>query len=82
LLGEFAKENQAWQRVYQLPAYAPELNPAGHLVAAQAIHGQLRRPNPGDHLVRIVKRKLKRIQYRPHLIDGCLAPTGLTIEPW
>jgi arginyl-tRNA--protein-N-Asp/Glu arginylyltransferase len=34
-----------------------------------------------DSLVRIVKRKLKKIQYRPHLIDGCLAATGLTIEP-
>jgi|GEM_PF-1098930 hypothetical protein len=33
-------------------------------------------------LVRIVKRKLKKIQYRPHLIDGCLAGTGLTIEAW
>jgi hypothetical protein len=33
-------------------------------------------------LVRLVKRKLKKIQYRPHLIDGCLAGTGLTIEPW
>ena len=32
--------------------------------------------------VRIVKRKLKKIQYRPHLIDGCLAVTGLEIEPW
>ena len=35
-----------------------------------------------DGLVRIVKRKLKKIQYRPHLIDGCLAATGLTLEPW
>jgi hypothetical protein len=35
-----------------------------------------------DGLVRIVKRKLKKIQYRPHLIDGCLAGTGLTIEAW
>jgi hypothetical protein len=33
-------------------------------------------------LVRIIKRKLKKIQYRPHLIDGCLAATGLRIEPW
>jgi hypothetical protein len=33
-------------------------------------------------LVRIIKRKLKKIQYRPHLINGCLAATGLTIEPW
>jgi len=30
-----------------------------------------------EGLVRIVKRKLKKIQYRPHLIDGCLAATGL-----
>ena len=35
-----------------------------------------------DGLVRIVKRKLKKIQYRPHLISGCLAATGLRIEPW
>ena len=35
-----------------------------------------------DGLVRLVKRKLKKIQYRPHLIDGCLAGTGLTLEPW
>jgi hypothetical protein len=33
-------------------------------------------------LVRIIKRKLKKIQYRPHLIDGCLSGTGLKIEPW
>jgi hypothetical protein len=38
---------------------------------------------PGlGQLIRIVKRKLKKIQYRPHLISGCLAATGLTIEPW
>ena len=38
---------------------------------------------PGlDRLVRIVKRKLKKIQYRPHLSTGGLAATGLTIEPW
>jgi hypothetical protein len=35
-----------------------------------------------DGLARIVKRKLKKIQYRPHLINGCLAATGLTIEAW
>ena len=35
-----------------------------------------------DGLVRIIKRKLKKIQYRPHLIDGCLTATGLKIEPW
>jgi hypothetical protein len=27
-LAGFARENQAWLRIYRLPAYAPELNPA------------------------------------------------------
>jgi hypothetical protein len=27
-----------------------------------------------------VKRKLKKIQYRPHLLEGCLAETGLALE--
>ncbi|GAA1692831.1 hypothetical protein GCM10009733_106010 [Nonomuraea maheshkhaliensis] len=31
-------------------------------------------------LVRITKRKLKQIQYRPHLLTGSLAQTGLTLD--
>ena len=34
-----------------------------------------------NSLVRLVKRKLKKIQYRPHLINGCLAATGLDPDP-
>jgi hypothetical protein len=33
-----------------------------------------------DHLVQVTKRTLKKIQYRPELLDGCLAETGLTTE--
>jgi len=29
----------------------------------------------------IIKNRLKSIQYRPALIDGFLAQTGLTLEP-
>ena len=84
-LADFAKENRAWLRMYRLPAYAPDLNPA------EGIWSLLKRSMANfaaadldglDGLVRIVKRKLKKIQYRPHLIDGCLAATGLKIEPW
>jgi hypothetical protein len=32
--------------------------------------------------VRIIKHKLKKIQYRSHLIDGCLAAASSRIEPW
>jgi transposase len=81
-LASFAEENRAWLRVYRLPAYAPELNPA------EGIWSLLKRSMANfaaaglGGLVRIVKHKLKKIQYRPHLIDGCLAGTGLRIEPW
>nr|WP_199818972.1 hypothetical protein [Streptomyces sp. NRRL B-1347] len=32
------------------------------------------------HLTRAIKRKLKKIQYRPHLIAGCLPTTGLDLH--
>ncbi len=32
-------------------------------------------------LAAIMKSRLKRIQYRPALIDGFLAQTGLSLEP-
>jgi putative transposase len=34
-----------------------------------------------DQLATIIKNRLMRIQYRPALIDGFLAQTGLTLEP-
>ena len=81
-LADFAGQNKEWLRIYRMPAYAPELNPA------EGIWSLLKRAIANfaaadlDGLVRIVKRKLKKIQYRPHLINGCLAATGLRIEPW
>jgi len=79
-LAGFATQNAEWLRIYRLPAYAPELNPA------EGIWSLLKRAIANfaaanlDYLVRIVKRKLKKIQHRPHLITGCLAATGLAIE--
>jgi transposase len=80
-LADFAAENNDWLRIFRLPAYAPDLNPA------EGIWSLFKRAMANfaaaglDSLVRIVKRKLKKIQYRAHLIDGCLAAAGLTIEP-
>ena len=34
-----------------------------------------------DQLTAIIKNRLKSIQYRPAVIDGFLAQTGLTLEP-
>ena len=71
----------AKKHTLQLPAYAPELNPVegvwahmkrglGNLI----VHGI-------DQLVAVVKNRLKRIQYRPELIDAFLAHTGLELDP-
>jgi hypothetical protein len=42
--------------------------------------GDLAPCGPGQ-LAATVRHRLKRIQYRPALIDGFLAQTGLTLEP-
>jgi hypothetical protein len=33
------------------------------------------------HLVQVIRHGLKKIQYQRGLIEGCLAGTGLTLEP-
>ena len=73
---------QAWLRVFQLPSYAPDLNPV------EGIWSLLKRGVLANlaitafaQLIRVVRRGLKQIQYRPGLIEGCLAETGLTLEP-
>jgi transposase len=79
-LVDFAEQHKEWLTVFQMPSYAPELNPQ------EGIWAQLKGALVNfaaanlDHLVRVVKRRLKKIQYRPDLIDGCLAGTGLIIE--
>jgi transposase len=80
-LADFAAENTEWLRIFQLPTYAPELNPV------EGIWSLLKRAMVNfiapdlNHLVKTTKRKLKKIQYKPHLITGCLPPTGLTLDP-
>jgi hypothetical protein len=81
-LADFAAGNTEWLRIYRMLAYAPDLNPV------EGIWSLLKRSVANfaaadlNGLVRIIKRNLKKIQYRPHLIDGCLAATGLAIGPW
>ena len=70
---------RSWLTVYQLPAYAPELNPV------EAVWSNLKRSLANltkqriDQLVTLVKTRLKRMQYRPGLIEGFLAKTGLDL---
>jgi hypothetical protein len=33
------------------------------------------------HLLQVIRHGLRKIQYQPALIEGCLAGTGLSLEP-
>jgi transposase len=72
---------RSWLTVYRLPPYAHELNPV------EPVWAHLKRPlaNLTKHdileLTALVKTRLKRMQYRPGLLVGFLASTGLDLNP-
>ena len=69
-----------WLTVLLLPAYAPELNPVEGLWAhskrslANLVAGTL------DRLEALVRNRLKSLRYRPAVLDGFVAETGLTLD--
>jgi DDE superfamily endonuclease len=71
-----------WLTVFRLPPYAHELNPV------EPIWAHLKRSlaNLTKHtiaeLTALVKTRLKRMQYRPGLLVGFLAGTGLEFGPF
>ena len=76
----FIHAHRDWLTVVRLPAYAPDLNPV------ESMWSNLKRglgnlsARTVDELAATVKTRLKRMQYRPELIDGFLAQTGLSPE--
>ncbi|WP_433916361.1 IS630 family transposase [Streptomyces sp. NBC_01744] len=79
-LKRYEAEND-WLTTIRLPPYAPDLNPV------EAVWSLVRRATANtafdtpDDLDRTLRRELRRIQIRPHLIDGRLTATGLAINP-
>jgi putative transposase len=71
-----------WLTVYRLPPYAHELNPVepvwSHLKRSLA---NLAKRNL-TQLTTLIKTRLRRMQYRPGLLDGFLAGTGLDLIPF
>jgi hypothetical protein len=65
---------QAWLRVFRLPAYAPDLNPVEGIwpVLKGGVLANLAVASFG-HLVQVIRHGLRKVQYRPGLIEGCLA---------
>ncbi|MFF8026195.1 transposase [Streptomyces sp. NPDC007896] len=79
-LREFIDANAQWLAVVQLPTYAPDLNPTeGVWSLVKRDIGNLATANLGE-VTRAVKHRLKGLQYRPDVIDGCLAVTSLTLS--
>jgi transposase len=77
----FITAHSDWLAVVRLPAYAPDLN-AAEGAWAHLKHGLGNLAVTGiDQLVTVVKNHLKRIQYRPELLDGFLTQTELTLDP-
>jgi DDE superfamily endonuclease len=74
-------EARDWLTVFQLPPYASELNPV------EPVWPNLKRSlaNLTKHdisqLTALVKTRLRRMQYRPGLLDGFLAKTHLDLAP-
>jgi hypothetical protein len=70
---------QPWLRVFQLPSYAPDLNPLEGIwsVLKGGVLANLAAASLA-HLLQVIRRGLKKIQYQPGLIEGCLAGTGLS----
>jgi transposase len=71
-----------WLTISQLPPYAHELNPVepawSHLKRSLA---NLAKRNISQ-LTALIRTRLKRMQYRPALLDGFLASTGLDFSPF
>ena len=71
-----------WLTVFRLPPYACELNPV------EPVWSNLKRSlaNLAKHdiaqLTALVKTRLRRMQYRPGLLDGFLARTRLDLAPF
>ncbi|MFD5922821.1 transposase [Kitasatospora sp. NPDC058201] len=77
---EFIAANSDWLTVFQLSSYAPDLNPQEGIWALMKRGvGTFAFINV-DHLAKTVERRLRKIQSRPHPIDGCLRETGLIMD--
>ncbi|MEU8975896.1 transposase [Streptomyces monashensis] len=78
---ELLQARSAWLTVFRLPPYAPDLNPAegvwAHLKKSLANLAAC----TTDQLAALARTRLKKMQYRPSLLDGFISETGLIINP-
>ncbi|MGS2646911.1 hypothetical protein [Streptosporangium sp. LJ11] len=79
--GDVAALGEAQLTVIQLPSYAPELNPV-EAVRAHLKHSLANLAEETlNELTRLIKIRLKKIQYRPRLISGFIARQASPLNP-
>jgi DDE superfamily endonuclease len=71
-----------WLTIYRLPAYASELNPVEGVwsVLKRSLANLAKRDI--CQLTALVKTRLRRMQYRPALLEGFLTGTRLNLTPF
>ncbi len=73
-------DQRDWLTVFLLPAYSPDLNPVEG-VWAHIKHSMTNLAVIAlDRLEVIVRNRLKRLQYRPEVLNGFIAGTGLALD--
>jgi transposase len=71
-----------WLTVFRLPAYASELNPVESMwsVLKRSLANLVK--HDISELTALAKTRLRRMQYRPGLLEGFLAGTRLDLTPF
>jgi len=71
-----------WLTACRLPAYAHELNPVERVwsVLKRSLANLVKRDL--GQLTALARTRLRRMQYRPGLLEGFLAGTGLDLTPF
>lgn len=78
---ELLQARNAWLTVFRLPPYTPDLNPA------EGVWAHLKKTLANlaacttRQLAAKARTRLKKMQYRPDLLDGFIAETGLILAP-
>ncbi|MCD9146186.1 transposase, partial [Streptomyces albireticuli] len=69
-----------WITAFHLLPYTPDLNPVEGICCLLGRRAQTSTAfTDHDHLIRACQPGLRTLQYRSHLIHGCLTGTGLMI---
>ncbi|MEU2718764.1 transposase, partial [Streptomyces sp. NPDC007205] len=70
---------RAWLTVFLLPAYSPDLNPVEGVWAIKRSLANFA-VVALDRLETLVHNRLKRLQYRPEILDGFITGAGLALD--